>query len=542
MSLIHYNSLRIDGNNNIVLQDVVGSQISLTIDAFINNITEEKDKRIADLERTIADKTKIEHFSDAEIQRLGRELTQLKEERLFQEQRIEEMLREFDGKDLSTTSKMYQEAFNLFVSGKLQEAIDFLAEDKMAAEEAKAQAIIKQQAENRLLKADMLVLTFAFIEAAHNYEKAVALFPSWENHEIVANFYYKQKNYQKVERHYLLALDYAENEHQNANTLNNLGEFYRVNQKMAQAEAAYTKALSLKRQLAVQNPAAFLPSVADTLNNLGLYYSANQKMPQAETAYTEALSLRRHLAAQNPAAFLPKIAGILNNMGTHYYNNQKMLQAEAAYTEALSLYRQLEAQNPDAFLIYVATTLNNLGIYYSKNHKMPQAEAALTEALSIRRQLADRNPAAFLTDVATTLNNLGIYHGYNRKMPQAEAAYLDALSIYQHLATQNPDAFLPSVANTLNNLVLFYLENPEEAEKYLKESLPITRMLAEQNPDAQNLELARTLIIGGLVYKALENTTKSQEFLKEALFIAEHYPQVPFAQKIIRDAKENIQE
>ena len=81
MSLIHYNSLRIDGNNNIVLQGIDGSQITLTIEAFISNITAEKDKRIADLEDTIEDKRKIERYSDAEIQRLGRELTKEKEER-----------------------------------------------------------------------------------------------------------------------------------------------------------------------------------------------------------------------------------------------------------------------------------------------------------------------------------------------------------------------------------------------------------------------------------------------------------------------------
>ncbi len=330
MSLINWNSLHIDGDNNVVLQNVNGEQIKFTIDAFVSNITEEKDKRIADLKRTIEDKTKIEHFSDAEIQRLGRELTKLKEERHFLEQRIEEMLREFDGKDLSTTSRMYQEAFNLFVAGKLQEAIDFLAEDKLAAEEAKAQAIIKQQAQTRRLKADMLVLKFDFDGAAHNYEKAVALFPSWENHLIAAIFYYDQKNYQKVEHHYQLSLNYAENDQQKASTLNNLGIYYRDNQKMPQAEAAYNEALSLYRQLADQNPNAFLPNVAMTLNNLGLYFSANQKMPQAQAAYTEALSLYRQLADQNPNAFLPSVATTLNNLGIYYRDNQKMPQAQAA--------------------------------------------------------------------------------------------------------------------------------------------------------------------------------------------------------------------
>jgi tetratricopeptide (TPR) repeat protein len=633
MSLIHYNSLRIVGNNNLVLQGIDGSQISLTIEAFISNITAEKDKLIAALERTIEDKVKLEHYSIAEKQNLGRELTQLKEERHYLEQRIEEMLREFDGKDLSTTSKMYQEAFNLFVSGQLQEAIDFLTEDKMAAEEAKAQAIIKQQAETRRLKADMLVLTFDFTGAEHNYEKAVALFPSWGNHLTTANFYINQKNYQKVERHYQLSLNYAENDEQKATTLNNLGNYYRANQKMLQAEAVYNEALIIRRELADKNPDAFLLDVAMTLNNLGVFYSDNQKMLQAEAAYQEALSIQRQLAELNPDIFLSYVATTLNNIGKYYYDNQKMPEAEAAFKEALNIYRelvnkktdaflpdlastlnnlgeyfrvnrkiqqaeaaynealdiqrqlasknpdaylldlantlnnlgnyydsqkmpeaealfkealniyrQLAGQNPDAFISYVAATSNNLGVFYGTYQKIPQAEAAFSEALNIYKQLAVKNPDAFLSYVAATLNNLGLYYFPNQNMPQAEVAFFEALNIYRQLVITNPGAFLPDLAKTLNNIVLFNFKKPEKAEKYLKESLPIMQKLVYANPDAQNIELIRILILGGFIYEALKNTTRSQECFKEALFIAEKYPQVPFAQQVIETAKRKIEE
>ena len=171
---------------------------------------------------------------------------------------------------------------------------------------------------------------------------------------------------------------------------------------------------------------------------------------------------------------------------------------------------------------------------------MPQAEGAYNEALNIYRQLADKNPDAFLPDVAVTLNNLGAFYLTNQKMAQAEGAYNEALKIRRQLADKNPDAFLPGLAITLNNLTLLNLGNPKEAEKYLKESLPIKRKLAQTNPDTQDLELARTLITGGYVYAALENTDQSQRYYHEALSIAEKYPQVPFAQKLIAMAKEKI--
>ena len=65
-------------------------------------------------------------------------------------------------------------------------------------------------------------------------------------------------------------------------------------------------------------------------------------------------------------------------------------------------------------------------------------------------------------------------------------------------------------------------------------------VLAKANPSAQDLELARTLILGGFVYEALQWEAKSQTYFKEALNIAEKYVNVPFAQKLIGIAKEKI--
>jgi tetratricopeptide (TPR) repeat protein len=47
---------------------------------------------------------------------------------------------------------------------------------------------------------------------------------------------------------------------------------------------------------------------AGTLNNLGNLYRANNRMDDAEKAYDEALDLRRKLANANPDAYLPDVA------------------------------------------------------------------------------------------------------------------------------------------------------------------------------------------------------------------------------------------
>ncbi len=338
MALVQWNSLRIEGNNNLVFQDAHGTVQHTTIEAFVQLFTAEKDKRIEVLEKTIDDKVKIERYDNAEIQRLGRQLTQLKEERDFQETRINEMLREFDGKDVSHSSKLYQEAFALFLSGKLADALTVLDETKLAQQEAQSQALREQQADTRLLKAEMLQLNFQFAAAAHNLEKATQINPTWKSHLTTANFYSAQKDYQKVATHYQQALQRAAHDAERAATLNNLGVFYSTNQKMPQAEAAYNEALKMYRQLADKNPDAFLPDVAMTLNNLIIL---NFEQPKAAENYLkESLPIRRKLAQANPDAQDLELARTLIIGGFVYEGLGNVAQSQAFFKEALSIAMQ----------------------------------------------------------------------------------------------------------------------------------------------------------------------------------------------------------
>ena len=49
--------------------------------------------------------------------------------------------------------------------------------------------------------------------------------------------------------------------------VNNLGVFYTTAQAAEGGEAAYTEGPAIGRELAKENPATYLPDVAETLNN-----------------------------------------------------------------------------------------------------------------------------------------------------------------------------------------------------------------------------------------------------------------------------------
>jgi hypothetical protein len=82
-----------------------------------------------------------------------------------------------------------------------------------------------------------------------------------------------------------------------------------------EALAATQEAADLYRDLARQNPQAFLPDLAMSLNNLGKMLSDLGRREEALAATQEAVEIRRDLAQANPQAFLPDLAGSLNNLG-----------------------------------------------------------------------------------------------------------------------------------------------------------------------------------------------------------------------------------
>jgi tetratricopeptide (TPR) repeat protein len=443
--------------------------------------------------------------------------------------------------NLDDQTKEYQTAFRYFQKGQLEEALKILNQVDL---EKTGSAIVQEQERNRKIdkewmerdsiknekkrqvtealgfKADLHKTQFEFVKVEETYQLLLRL-DSTNIYSLWAYAYFlaeQNKNYEAT-AYYERALALAQTLELIATFQNNLGLLYRANQKMPQAEGAYNEALKIYRQLADNNPDAFLPGLANILNNLGNYYRANQKMSQAEGAYNEALIIKRQLADKNPDTFLPELANTLNDLGLYYYTNQKMPQAEVIFNEALKIRRQLADNNPDAFLPDIATTLNNLGAYYYANQKMPQAEGAYNEALKIKRQLAEKNPDAFLPDLAMTLNNLGEYYRINQKMQQAEEAFNEALKIYRLLAEKNPDAFLLNVAGTLNNLGNYYRDNQKmlQAEGAFNEALRIKRQLAEKNPDAFLPDVSKTLNNLGVFYKMLKQYDKALDHSGEAL-------------------------
>ncbi|MEA5141559.1 tetratricopeptide repeat protein, partial [Arcicella rigui] len=206
-----------------------------------------------------------------------------------------------------------------------------------------------------------------------------------------------------------------------------------------QAQKAYERALMIYEALAKDNPQQYLPDVANTLNNLGVFYKDNNLKEQAQKAYERALMIREALAKDNPQQYLPFVATTLNNLGNFYRVNNLKEQAQKALERALMIREALAKDNPQQYLPFVATTLNNLGNFYSDNNLKEQAQKAYERALMIREALAKDNPQQYLPDVANTQTNYALFWLNENEINKTEELMTKGLKSYQTIAIMLKD-------------------------------------------------------------------------------------------------------
>ncbi|MBX9720506.1 MAG: tetratricopeptide repeat protein, partial [Candidatus Obscuribacterales bacterium] len=82
-----------------------------------------------------------------------------------------------------------------------------------------------------------------------------------------------------------------------ANLLNNLGELYRSENRLADAEPQFEKALEIYQKAEGNNGA----NVANTSNNLALVYHMQKKNAEAEALYKRAVSIYETKQGSNVA-------------------------------------------------------------------------------------------------------------------------------------------------------------------------------------------------------------------------------------------------
>jgi tetratricopeptide (TPR) repeat protein len=259
----------------------------------------------------------------------------------------------------------------------------------------------------------------------------------WGFHNL-GNLYKNQGKLAEAEAMYLRALEGYEKalgpDHTSTlSTVNNLGNLYKNQGKLAKAEAMYLRALK-------GNEKALGPdhtSTLFTIHNLGALYSDQCKLAKAEAIYLRALKGCEKALGPDHTSTLSTV----NNLGNLYSDQGKLAKAEAMYLRALE--GKEKALGPDH--TSTLSTVNNLGNLYSDQGKLAKAEAMYLRALEGKEKALEPDH----TSTLDTVNNLGNLYKNQGKLAEAEAMYLRALEGYENaLGLELASSYLPAL-NTM---------------------------------------------------------------------------------------------
>jgi protein O-mannosyl-transferase len=242
-------------------------------------------------------------------------------------------------------------------------------------------------------------------------------------------------------------------------------------------------ALSIDRQLARQNPDAYLHQLAVTLNELGIQDEKQNRADDARRYYEEALQCYRQLAQQDPVAYLPNVAMTLNNLANVDRLQNRADDARQHLQAALGSYQQLAPQSQAAYLPERAAMLDKLGIMDRLENRIDDARSHYEEALKIRRLLAQQSPT-YLPDLARTLSNFGLLDAIQNRTDEARQHYEEALKIQSQIEAQHLAIYLPDLAMAQANLGnLDRQQNRmDEARQQFEAAIRTYRQLAQQSP------------------------------------------------------------
>lgn len=259
----------------------------------------------------------------------------------------------------------------------------------------------------------------------------------------LGNTYQQQDRYAEAESHYLRALRIAESaarapdvDSLQIEVLDSLAGIHRIQGRYADAERLYRRALALAEQVLGREHL----QVSAILNNLAVVFKYAGRFGEAVKLYRRALSITtKALGSRHP-----EVATIYHNLGGIEHARGRFRRGEPFARRSVAIReRALGSRHPQ-----VGADLAALAALLDGQRKYKEAERLYRRALAIFERAYGRNHY----EVAVTLNNLAALYQAQGIGGKPEPLYRRALAIKERLL--GPDH--PDVAMTLNNLGVFY--------------------------------------------------------------------------------------
>lgn len=516
-----YKKICLESSSGNILIDKIEKNASLTVneihlEKFLDLYTKELKDRIKELEKLVKCTEECVGNKQQEyiltIEQLTRQLAE-------RESRLKNFVEQYQDKDLSHLPESYQTVFELFVQGECETALALLDEEILRENE-------KNQAENRILKGNILLSLDRIKEAEANFKKAVEIYPSVENYQSCGNFYGHIRQAKKAIACFKKAIKQNDDMLMGMVLLHGLGSFYLLledkhnadryyqqawnlmiqlsdkqgstpysatlgllcdmawlafeNKDYTQAEDKYRNALEVQRKVLEDGQKNFpYNQLADTLQCLARVLAAKQEESEAGELFLEAIDIWEKHVDENPDLFYPQFADALK-----YYadllSEKDVSKAESYYLRALSIFRNRVSKYQIVFEPIMSQILLSLSMFYLSTGREPEAVEYLKEGAEIIERLASGGSNFYLYKLCYIYFQLGM----NAKEREVSKKYFAKCAIAFGRKTDDSFLALGAVAN-YNLAVSYGLDQIQKYARYLEEAIRIQRRVIEEKLDAE---------------------------------------------------------
>ena len=349
-----------------------------------------------------------------------------------------------------------------------------------------------------------------------------------------------KSNFALAEEQYRLALKYAP---QQENVLYAYALFLRKQHRFSEAIQLYEEALSRQQALVGKEPTTNQAYLAHLLNELAINYTQNEQIPKAFENYSKAIQIYKKLVQENPNLYRLDLAKTYNNLGDLYRQENQVEQARVHFEKALALFHGLTELEDQASLTTVFNTRLQLAMLQMEQQEFSSAKTYLEDAALNQQQLSKRYPTKYRFLEAKLNQTKAVYFQKKEAWSKVIEASNLAIKLYKKLiSTQAQDYLIPLVRSYSLSAYAFYKTNDlNQAQSAYEESLQLLKQAVTSISNNYKIDIVKTSINLATIYQAQLVETTFVSYKEQGLDLVEAANDELQSLSIALETKEQLQ-
>lgn len=460
--------------NEARISKIIEERITKSYDAK----TKELQKKIAALEKVLADKKKNSDELESQIRSLKEQMGNLDNQYMKRNELIDKMVEEYVNLDYATMNNRKAELCSYIESGELEKADSLL----------NTIDIYKEMNDIKTLNQDIEEK-----ESMLEKEKEIR-----KNKIETACMYWRGKyNIAIQNMQYDSAAVYIRNladvDTCNFENVFDCANYLREQNYFKEAEEYYNKILKTGQEKQLISKY----QIAALYNNLALLYIDTQRFKESEEMNKAAIQIYERLAKENQKVYESDLAMLYNNLAGLYYYTQQFKESEETYKAAIQIYEQLYNNNPQEYQGLLAFNYYCLGTLMTENNKQDDAIEAFEHSIKLSKEFIKEDD--FKQIYLSSLSYIVTLHQQVGNIITAYTYNEELLPFLKNLYEEDSEKWISSYFEDLiqQSYLATLLGKFKDGERYSLEALKV-----DPNNHRTYTNLAASLLLQGRLEEA----------------------------------------